>query len=158
MEVAFEHLRTTRAQFLALVNGLDEDRLNYQPPGFSNNIVWHLGHIVVTQQLLTYGLAGLEGPSLPLEARSFRKGSRPERRYTQAEIDRWAEAARWTPDKLEEDYRQGRFVEFRPYQTSFGAALHSIEEAIAFDTLHEALHLGYAMGLRKALKNAVEPS
>ncbi|MFT7612776.1 MAG: hypothetical protein ACI9J3_001742, partial [Parvicellaceae bacterium] len=40
---------------------------------------------------------------------------------------------------------------FTEYTTSYNITLKTVEEAIAFSNMHEALHLGYAMAIKKAL-------
>jgi len=55
--------------------------------------------------------------------------------------------------KLENDYFSGKFVEFQRYPTSYGYELQNIEEAILFNNIHEALHLGYMMSMRKTLNS-----
>ena len=143
--------RQTRANFLSLMNGLSEEQLNHIPTGFNNNIIWNFAHIIVTQQLLTYGLSKLP---LSLDAESvnaFRKGSKPARIYANTEIEHFKSLASSTLDELERDVQEGKFQTFKTYPTSFGIELKSLEEAIAFNDVHEALHLGYAMSLKRNL-------
>jgi hypothetical protein len=143
--------RQTRANFLSLMNGLSEEQLNHMPTGFNNNMIWNFVHIIVTQQLLTYGLS-----KLPLNVDSehvdaFRKGSKPVRLYTMSEIEAFKNLAVSTLDQFERDVEEGKFQTFKTYPTSFGIELKSLEEAIAFNNVHEALHLGYAMSLKRNL-------
>lgn len=143
--------RQTRENFRSLVREMPLDLLNQIPTGFNNNIAWNFAHAVVTQQLLCYQLSGL-----PLHIEStlvdqFRKGTRPEAPVT-PEI--WASVWDWsgkTLDLLEQDLAAGRFEQFTTYPTSYGVALNNIDDAIAFFPLHEALHLGYAMAIRRAI-------
>jgi len=37
------------------------EQLNKIPEGFSNNLIWNIGHIIVTQQVLIYKLSNLQG-------------------------------------------------------------------------------------------------
>ncbi|MEM8908542.1 MAG: hypothetical protein AAGD05_11895 [Bacteroidota bacterium] len=48
-----------------------------------------------------------------------------------------------------QDLQSGRFQSFEPYQTSYGLNLTDLESAIAFNNIHENLHLGTMMALRK---------
>jgi predicted ribosome quality control (RQC) complex YloA/Tae2 family protein len=55
-------------------------------------------------------------------------------------------------DELIEDYYGKRFGKaFQPYETSYGLKLNTIEEAIRFNNVHEAMHLGYMMSQRRSL-------
>ena len=53
-------LKTTRTNFLNLLNEFSLEQINQIPQGFSNNLIWNFGHLVVTQQLLCYKLSGNE--------------------------------------------------------------------------------------------------
>jgi hypothetical protein len=147
-----DYTRQTRQNFTGLLNNLSTEEANYIPAGYSNNIIWNYAHNIVTQQLLTYGLSGLE-LSLPKPmVDAFRKGSRPEKVYTKAEIEQFKQLSLSTLDQFEADLSAGKFDTFKVYPTSFGITLETLEQAATFNAMHEALHLGYAMSLRKAVK------
>ena len=57
-------------------------------------------------------------------------------------------------DKLEKDYTENKsmFDSYSEYPTSYNYTLRSIEDAINFNNIHEGVHYGYALALRKALK------
>ena len=50
---------------------------------------------------------------------------------------------------LEEDYKADRFKTYRPYTTSAGVTLKSIEDALFFNLYHEGLHMGTILSLLK---------
>ena len=52
-------LRQSRLNFLNLIKDYNLDALNRIPEGFSNNLIWNFGHLLVTQQLLAYKLSNL---------------------------------------------------------------------------------------------------
>ncbi len=146
--------RQTRQNFTGLLSDLSTEAVNYIPDGFNNNIVWNYAHCIVTQQLLTYGRAGLE-LTLPKQmVDAFRKGSRPVRVYTKADIEHFKQLAVATLDQFEADYQAGKFQTYEAYETSYGLTLPSLEQAIAFNNVHEGLHFGYAMSLRKVVDAA----
>lgn len=143
--------RQTRANFIRLLSGMSLEAVNHIPEGFNNNLIWNFGHIIATQQLLTYSLSGLE-PKVEEEIlAAFRKGTKPEKVHTTAELEGLKRLATSTLDQLEADFEAGLFQTFESYPTSYGVELTNIEEAVAFNALHEALHLGYAMALKRAL-------
>jgi len=78
----FEVTRAARKNVLNLLKGFTVDQMNLIPKGYRNNLVWHLGHLLVTQQLLTYNLSGhrLKIPNEWVD--QFRKGSEPLKYYT----------------------------------------------------------------------------
>jgi hypothetical protein len=39
------------------LSGYNLDQLNTIPEGFNNNLIWNIGHIIVSQQLLVYKLS-----------------------------------------------------------------------------------------------------
>ena len=59
MEATFKILETSRNIYLKFLEGYTLEQLNKIPEGFSNNLIWNIGHIVVSQQGLIYRLSGL---------------------------------------------------------------------------------------------------
>jgi hypothetical protein len=152
MTYQFQLLQTTREHIARMLEGLSPQQLNHIPAGFSNNLLWNAGHVLATQQLLLYGRSGQE-PLLPdtfIEA--FRKGTRPDGRYGQDTIAFIREKLVPTAQQAALDYERGVFQAFEPYPTSYGVELRDFSEALQFVNVHEALHLGYMMSLRKALQ------
>jgi hypothetical protein len=50
MEATFKIWETSRKKYLELIENYSLEQLNKIPQGFSNNLVWNLGHIIVSQQ------------------------------------------------------------------------------------------------------------
>ena len=79
----------------------------------------------------------------------YRKGSRPEGRIGQTEIDFLLQQLVITADLARVDYQNNHFGEYKPYTTSYGITLESIEQAIMFNNVHESMHLGTMICLWK---------
>lgn len=69
--------RTTRARLAGLARSLPADHLVTIPAGWPNHILWHLGHLVVTQARLVYARTGTPVPIDATLVALFAKGSRP---------------------------------------------------------------------------------
>lgn len=149
MQHSFDILRQTRRNILSIINSHDLDQLNEIPTGFNNNLAWNFGHVLVTQQLLCYRLAGLEANLGDQWIEAYRKGTKPEARLSKMGLDYLREQFLALADQMEEDYNKELFQEYKPYETSFGIKLTAIEEAIAFNNVHEGMHLGAMIALRK---------
>lgn len=144
-------LGETRAHLLRLVEGLDRAALLHVPEGASNNVLWNLGHVAVTQQLLHYGLSGLPlGVSERLVAQC-RKGTAPADWESPPDVPEVLDLLTALPPRLVADYEAGRFTAFRSYPTSTGIVLDSINQAIAFNAYHEGLHASTVRRLVAAL-------
>lgn len=151
MDFAFTLLRQTRQNMANLVKGLTVEQIQQVPHGFSNHILWNATHALVTQQLLTYGQSGLPFRIDQTLIDQYRKGTRPGPALDSLLVNQLAELLVESPEWLEEDYHEGLFEAYTHYPTTYGVELRSIEDAIQFNTVHEGLHLGYMMGIRKAL-------
>ena len=145
-------LRATRNNYLKALDGISLAHLNEIPQDYNNNLIWNAAHAVVTQQLLCYGKSNLELKLPKTIIELYRKGSKPESDISQAaaiQIKGWlTESVDW----MEEDLKAGLFITFNEYPTSYGFLLTSIEDAIAFNNVHEGMHLGYIIALKKHLK------
>ena len=149
MKTQFDILRKIRELILRLTAGLTTEQLHTIPDGFKNNIAWNVVHLVVTQQLLHYRLSGNQTLVSDELIDLYRKGTAPTKVMTQEEYDEAIELFKSLPDTLEEDYNNGVFTQYKEYPTSTGFVLDSIDTAIQFNTMHESLHLGVIMALRK---------
>lgn len=143
------HLIETRKNFLRLVESLTEEQLNKVPEGLNNNIIWNFGHSIVTQQLLCYNLSGNKMYTNKELVHKYRIGTKPEEPISKSEIEALKAMALELPAKMEEDLKTEMFKEFKEYTTSYNVTLSNIDDAVKFNNVHEGLHLGYAMALRK---------
>lgn len=146
----FYHFEQMRARIADLVASVRRDELLRMPEGFTTNIAWHAGHVVVTQQLLVYGLSGLDLAVSPELVDRYRKGTTGED-ATLATFDEAMVFLAEAPDDLRRRHAAGDFTSFRKYQTSAGIDLLSFDDALLFNNIHEGIHLGYMMGVRKGL-------
>lgn len=151
MTTQFNILQVTRDNYLKAIDGLTLEQFNTIPEGFNNNIIWNLTHIVVTQQLLCYGLTSNRIRLSEDIITDYRKGSKPKRPVTQEEVN---QTIAWLTDSIgwiKEDYSMGIFKEYKRYPTSYGFVVSSIEDAITFNNIHESMHLGWVGAIKKHL-------
>jgi hypothetical protein len=149
MKFPFEVYRQTRKNILFYLDELDEDQINVIPTGFSNNIAWNLGHIIVTQQLLFYTNAGAEVIVPEKWIERFKKGSKPEGRVSLNEFEQMKSMLVSTIDQAEQDYVKGIFINYQSYKTSYGVQINSIEDVIRFIYAHDGFHWGIIVALKK---------
>lgn len=149
MKKEFDTLRASRKLMLKLVRNLNEEQLNSIPDGFSNNIIWNLGHLVVTQQMLWYGLANLDLLVPDEMVQKYKKGTTPTGTVHSEEIQTIKDLAITLPENSIADYNRGIFTSYSAYMTSVNVELATIIDAIKFNNYHEGLHVGAIMTLRK---------
>lgn len=149
MDIAFNILNTNRQIYLKMLEKYSLDQLNTIPDGFSNNIIWNIGHIVVIQQVLIYRLSGLPMYISKDLYNTYKKGSFPTGTTTKEEVNELKDLLFSLVDKTQKDYLSNRFNIFNPYQTQTGFKLSSLDESIIFNNYHEGLHLGIVMSISK---------
>ena len=153
MKNHFSILNITRDNIKSSISGLSLEELNKVPTGFNNNIIWNVGHMVATQQLLCYKLSGLEMNLSDDFIDQYKKGSSVSIDVTQEEVEYIIEQLEKLPSLLESDYTNGTFKSYNSYTTSYNFTIGSIEEAIQFNNVHEGVHFGYIMAMKKNLHN-----
>ena len=152
MDFSLGVFEKTRGFYKNYLDKLSLEDLNKIPKGFKNNIIWNIGHIVVTEQLLLYRLSGL--PTMVSEemVEKYKKDTKPEGLIKQAEVDEISELLFSTIKKTQEDYNNNKFVNYQEYTVSTtGSTLKNIDDAINFALFHEGMHLGYILALKKSL-------
>lgn len=153
MKTQFTIVTQNRKLLYHYLNNTPENVLFTIPEGFNNNIWWNIAHVVVTQQLLVYGLSGKPLPISDELVAKYRKGTFPQGQPTSAEVEELTSLLFELPQQTEKDYENGVFKDFKPYMTTPKVELKSVEDAIAFNSFHEGLHLGSIMALIRATKN-----
>jgi hypothetical protein len=151
MSPSFQLLRQTRQNLLGLIEGLSLARLNYIPANFRNNLYWHTGHVLVTQQLLLYKNSG-QPMKIPQEwVDAFRKGTTPDGQGNADTLGLIKTRLLSSVEEAWQDYQSGLFAEYAAYPTSYGYQLDNIDDALRFNSVHEGMHLGYAQAMRHLL-------
>lgn len=145
-------LSVSISNVLAIVKGLSNEKLNEIPTGYSNNLIWHVAHLLVTQKLLIYGLSGND---LGLDAdfvERFRKGSKPDGVVSVEECEKIMLLFKSQLDQLEIDLKNDKFKTYKNYPTSYNFEITSLSDAIAFNNLHYGLHVGAILKMKKSIK------
>ncbi|MFK7748807.1 MAG: DinB family protein [Kordia sp.] len=125
--------------------------LNTIPTGFSNNIFWNIAHIVVTQQLLVYKLSGVPMHISDELVSKYKNKTKPAGNVSQKEVDEIYNLLDSLLIKTEEDLTAGIFKNYTEYTLSLGTTLSNVHEAIEFNNIHEGIHYGYILALKKAI-------
>ncbi|NRB60707.1 MAG: DinB family protein [Winogradskyella sp.] len=153
MEWTFDITIKNRKLLKGFLENMSLVDLNTIPKGFNNNIIWNIAHVIVTQQLLVYKLSGLATIVSNEMIDAYRKGTKPEKDLTEAEVDAIKSLLFSTIEKTKEDYESKIFQTYNQYTVTTKNTLSNVEEAIEFNNFHEGIHLGYILALRKALNN-----
>lgn len=149
MNYTFEITKTSRNVFLSFLNDYSVEQLNKIPPGFNNNLIWNIGHIVVIQQMIVYGLSGLPMLVSDEMVRKYKKGTRPETDISAEEIEEIKSLLFSTIKQTMIDFENGVFQNYSEYTTGSGFHLSSAKDAMEFNNCHEGMHLGMMLSLRK---------
>jgi len=150
-----ELLKGCRHYIFKNVHNMSKESLLKVPHSFKNNILWNIGHIIASQQILNYTLSGVT-PRVDDQFLSyFRKGSSPEKwspdNY-QPDIDQILHLLQETPVMLEEDYNNNLFTNFKPYTTTAGSKLNDILDSMTYNQYHEGIHTGWILALKKLVE------
>lgn len=149
MESAFRIWTTNRNIYRDYLEKYSLEQLNTIPAGFSNNLIWNIGHVLVVQQRLVYALSGLSMNVSDELYTNYKPGSKPTTTETQETADFLKSLLISVIDTTKNDYASGKFSSYKEFTTSTGFKLSSTEEAIQFNNYHEALHLGFMINIRK---------
>lgn len=149
MEKLFETALFTRNSMLKIMEKKPHDELVRIPENFRNSIFWNIAHLLVTQQLLCYKLSGLDIRIDETMVNKYGKGSIATADVAASDILYVKGHLLKAMEETQNDYNKGLFKDFKPYMTSTGIELKSIEDAISFSTFHDGIHLGIVLSLMK---------
>ena len=141
----------TRKNYLAILDSSSLAELNAIPIGFNNNVFWNIAHIVATMDILFYSLNGLTPKLDSSFIENYRKGTKPKEMVDKAMVDTLKLDLISQLERIEKDVNEGIFPQYLPkaYKTSYNLELKTLDDIIRFNQVHEALHMGIVMSLRK---------
>jgi hypothetical protein len=142
-------MRQPRLKILSILEDFTLEQLNKIPPGFNNNIIWNLGHMIAAQQGVCYKRAGLDTWVTDNFFQAYKPDSKPEGIVDTTGYDQIKTLLLTSLDQFGRDYKKGVFTNYPAWTTRYGVEIANIDDAVAFLPFHEGLHIGYIMGMRK---------
>jgi formate dehydrogenase maturation protein FdhE len=149
MHQTFDITRTSRKMLSQYLENYTLEQLNKVPAGFSNNLIWNIGHIVVVQQMLVYKLSGLPMMVSDEMVEKYKKGTKPEGDATQAEVDEIQSLLFETINRTKADFNSKVFKTYQEFTSMSGFTIKNAEDALSFNYYHEAMHMGMMMSIKK---------
>jgi hypothetical protein len=155
MESLFRAWKTSRMAYLKFFENYSLEQLNRIPDGFSNNLIWNIGHIIATQHKLIYIGSEVEG-HIPEEIfDSYQSGTKPSAAVSKQEADLLKRLLLEQIEPTIGDFNNKKFVTYQQRITGTGFHLTSITDAFEWNNFHEGLHLGYMMSIRKFIATEI---
>ena len=151
MEQTFAIVRSSRNALQYFLETYSVAQLNFIPPGFNNNMIWNIGHIVVVQQMLVYKLSGLPMMVSDEMVEKYKRGSKPESDASEEDVQQLKNLLFTTIDQSELDFKAKIFKEFFPFTTMTGFHITDAVTAMEFNNYHEGIHTGFLMSIRKLI-------
>jgi hypothetical protein len=141
-----------------LLGDLPAEALTVIPEGWRNHLLWHIGHLTLVQQALIYGMSGTP---MPMDGADFKhfmtwfgRDSSPLDWKQVPEAAHVLELHDRLWRSMGDDLAAERFQGYRPYATAMGVTISTVEEALAFNNVHEGIHYGLMLRLKHAVSAA----
>lgn len=150
-DTLYKIMRTTRGYLLKEISGLNVEQMLEVPKGAVNNVLWNFGHIVYAHDRITYGACGLESDVPASYAESFKGGTSPSDWEEPPSVDEVMGHIKKGNEKIYTDYAAGAFDNYNGFEMAPGYSIDRVEEAIQFNCLHEGVHLGIILALKRLI-------
>lgn len=145
------NMRAMRIYTHQLLEGLTTDQLKVVPAGTANSILWNIGHVCTDQVNMLYAPAGLPSPLPDAFHEWFDPGTSPSEWNEEPPLQAVLTASRELNTTVIRDYEGRKFRDFTPFSLTEKYSVDSIEEAIAYHTIHEGMHIGVILTLRRLI-------
>ena len=150
-ESIYKIVRMTRSYMSRHVTDLDEEQLLEIPDGAGANVLWNVGHVLFTHASMLYPPCGLPMP-IPEEYEAlFKAGTSPSDWSETPNVEEVLGRLKDLTEHTYVDYKTGKFDQYEDRELLKGYSLDSVEDAFAVNILHEGVHIGVIMSLRKQL-------
>ncbi len=125
------------------------------PEGWSNNLLWHMGHLVTVQQMLSHGLRKEPMDVKRNYIKFFTRGTSPadwEGHKTVPDLKRLMGEMIDLTEKVFDDIEPFQDTPLEePYTNMIGLTMRTPAEALNFSAGHDGIHLGLMLALARAL-------
>ena len=135
---------------------MTREQLNEIPDGFSNNIIWNLGHLVAASQLIFYRRAGLDLTIDEKFITPFLPSTKPKDLIDSDEIKTIKEYAISTIAAMQTDLKTKRFSNYTKSENIervYGIEVLTIEDALEFLLYHEGYHSANIITIKKLVSD-----
>jgi len=149
----FRQIRFVRDSTIRQVTGLPEDQGLRVPQGFNNNVLWNLGHILLVHEKFAFGMIH-EKQEIPDEfAALFGRGTKPaDWSGALPSLEELIQLLDAQADRIERKLasRLNERLE-KPYTSSTGLELSTVEECLSFCLYHEGMHFAVIKAIKQHL-------
>ena len=151
-----KQLRFVRENTINSVAEMNDEASLLIPEGFNNNIKWNLGHIYVVQEKFAYSFIK-EKMNMPKNfSELFTTGTSPTNWGNQAlpTISELIQLLKNQIDRIEQalEFRLKEVIE-KPFTTSTGLTLSTVEELLSFCLYHEGMHFATIKSYQRIIQN-----
>ncbi len=144
-----ELIRYVRHSIIDLTDKLSVEQWNEIPDRMKNNLVWNVGHMVFTQQMLCYALGGLQ-PTIDMAFfGQFAPDTSPGSIVNHDDIARIKSTFSEAFEQLATDATAGRLESYKSWSLPSGISIDSFEDAMITNVIHEGRHFGVVISLAK---------
>lgn len=140
MQKEIEYVRGVRRSILHALRGFSNKQLNEIPHGFHNNLIWHVAHMIASQQDLFYIRNGFDLKMEPALYSNFRIGTHPSGPASDADIDTIKSLALSSIYQLQADFDKGQFK-----------GVPQLDDVLTHFIFHEGMHMAYILSIRRLL-------
>ncbi|MED4225413.1 DinB family protein [Neobacillus cucumis] len=156
MNNIFKQLRFVRENTINCVTEINDEASLFIPEGFNNNIKWNLGHIYVVQEKFAYFFIK-EKMIMPNNfSELFTTGTSPINWGNQVlpTISELIQFLKNRIDRIEQvlEFRLKEVIE-KPFTTSTGLTLSTVEELLSFCLYHEGMHFATIKSYQRIIQS-----
>jgi hypothetical protein len=132
---------------------MSDDEINLVPPGFNNNIIWNIAHLIAAQDNIFYIKSGHPLKNIDEEYfENYKPGSKPERTVSRAEIDQIKSLLFSSLEELEKDLKSEIFSDYPAWTTRYGVDIQNVNDGLILLPFHEGLHFGYILAQKRVIR------
>lgn len=133
------------------LGNISDEQMVAVPDGLENNILWNLGHLFTSHCGMLYPHCGLDSPCPENYGDLFKGGTKPADWTDTPSIEEVTTHFNGSMDRIVADYTAGKFANYKAHELAPGMSLDNAEDALGFVLIHEGVHHGNIITMRRLL-------